>query len=329
MARAHKQASGKWMCTGYNGTLKKQRRFYGRTRQEAERLAAEFSGITEDDITAGMTFYDAAQGFLSDRARVLSPNTIRGYTGIVAGLSDMHDMPIGKIDSKFLQRFVSDLAGRVSPKTVSNRYRFITAVIRYHRPETVFRVKLPDREDKKIVMPSEDEIKMLLEAVKGDVLEVPVLLALFGPMRRGEIAALDAADVDGSIIHVRAAIAKSETGAYVRKQPKTKAGDRYIPMPAFVAAKLPTDGKITPLTPDAITRRFERLTGRIGLNMTFHQLRHWSVSYLHRAGLSDQEILDRAGWKSTGIFRDVYRHGLKGADRATAVFQKFGAENDD
>lgn len=326
MARAHKQKSGKWMCTGYNGTLKKQRRFYGRTRQEAERLAAEFSGITEDDITAGMTFYDAAQGFLADRAKVLSPNTIRGYTGIVAVIPELHDKPIGEINSRFLQKVINEMSGRVSPKTVSNRYGFISTVIKYHRPDTIFKVKLPEAEEKEIVMPSEDEIKMLLEAVKGDVLEVPILLALFGPMRRSEIAALDAADVDGTTIHVRAAIAKSETGAYVRKTPKTKKGNRYVTMPAFVAAKLPKEGKITPLTPDAITRRFERLTKRIGLQITFHQLRHWSVSYLHRAGLSDQEILDRAGWKGTRIFRDVYRHGIKGEDRATAAFEKFGAE---
>ena len=326
MARAHKQKNGKWMCTGYNNALKKQRRFYGHTRQEAERAAMAFSGMAETDITASMTFYDAAQGFLADRARVLSPNTIRGYTGILDALNGIHGVSIGDIDSKYLQRLVNDMAGRVSPKTVSNRYGFISAVIKYHRPDVAFRVRLPEREKKRLVMPSEDDIRKLLEAVKGDVLEVPVLLALFAPMRRGEICALDAADVDGNIIHVRAAIAKSETGAYVVKAPKTASGDRYIALPAFVAAKLPSTGKITPLTPDAITRRFERLTKRIGLSMTFHQLRHWSVSYLHRAGLSEQEILDRAGWSSSGIFREVYRHGIKGEDRATAAFEKFGAE---
>lgn len=324
MATPVKMGDGRWMCRAYNKVLKKQKRFYSETKWEALRLASEYAGTTKEEITATQTFLEAAETFLEDRSRVLSPNTMRGYKGVLAALKGIHDFRVEELDSKAVQRLVNQMAGEVSPKTVMNRYGFITAVLKYANPEIRLNVKLPERPKKKIVMPSEAEIKAVLLAVKDTILEVPVMLALFGPMRRGEISALDASNISGNVVHVQYAIAKDENGQYVRKSPKTAAGDRYIIYPQFVVDKLPKEGKVTYLTPDAITRRTERLMKDLGMKYTFHQLRHWSVSYLHRAGLSDQEILDRAGWSSTGIFKEVYRHGLKEEDRAVRAFEKFG-----
>lgn len=334
MAKAIKLPSGKWQCRGYNNVLKKQRKFSADTKREAERLAAVFAGETKESIIDSTTFLEAAESYIANRSAVLSPSTIAGYTRMLSvDLVPLHDVYITDITSEFLQKLINDTARThrqksssprtISAKTIKNRYCFITAVVRSVIPGATFSVDIPKRVRPVLLMPSDDEIKRLLDYVEGTEMEVPLLLALFGPLRRGEICALNADHINGNVVHVQYAIAEGEGGSLHRKGPKTAAGDRYITFPDFVIEKLPKEGPVTSLSPNAISSRMPHIMKRIGLPYTFHQLRHWSVSYLHRQGLSDQEILDRAGWESTAIFREVYRHGVKGEDRAAAAFNQF------
>lgn len=66
-------------------------------------------------------------------------------------------------------------------------------------------------------------------------MELPILLAAFGPMRRGEICALDSTDISGNIVHVSKNMVRTEDNAWIIKSPKSYAGDRYIDFPDFVA----------------------------------------------------------------------------------------------
>lgn len=68
-------------------------------------------------------------------------------------------------------------------------------------------------------------------------MELPILLAAFGPMRRGEICALDTADISGNIVHVRKNMIRTPENTWIIHQPKSYAGDRYIDFPDFVSAK--------------------------------------------------------------------------------------------
>ena len=44
--------------------------------------------------------------------------------------------------------------------------------------------------------------KPIMDITQGTEMEIPILLATLGPMRRGEICALDSAHVSGNIVHV-------------------------------------------------------------------------------------------------------------------------------
>lgn len=323
MAKAVKTASGKWKCRSYNKVLGKQKQFTADTKKEAERLAAVYAGETRQMVVNRTVFLQAAESYIDNREAVLSPGTIREYRRMLyTNLADLHSRQVAAITSEELQAWVNRQAAYQSPKTVRCEFAFITAVIHSVVPAAAFSVDLPKKVRQGIKMPSEDDIQRLLAAVEGTDMEVPILLALFGPMRRGEICALDADHVNGNTVHVQYALAQNEAGRWVKKAPKTFAGDRYIEFPDFVIEKLPKEGPVTNLTPNSITTRMPRIMKKLGMDYTFHQLRHWSVSYLHKHGLSDQEILDRAGWESTGIFKEVYRHSLKGKDRAVEMFSK-------
>jgi len=321
--KAERLPSGKYRIRVYDSKLKKQVSFIHESKKEAERQASLYR-CQMDMPKSHKNFETVANAYIENRSAVLSPGTIREYKRLLKyDCEPLYKVSLDAITGEMLQQTINKKAVSHSPKTVKCLYCFICAVIRSELPLKRFIVDLPKKTKVKFEMASEDEIKALLKEVENTQMEVPILLALFGPMRRAEICALDRSEIHGNIVHVKYAVAQDEFGEWVRKAPKTYSGDRYIEYPEWVIKKLPESGPVTELTPNSITARFPHIMKRLGMKYTFHQMRHWSVSYLHKAGLSDQEILDRAGWQSTGIFKEVYRHGIKGEDRAAEVFKKF------
>lgn len=48
-------------------------------------------------------------------------------------------------------------------------------------------------------IPSDQDVKKLLNTVSDTEMELPILLSAFGPMRKGEICTLHAEDTQGSL----------------------------------------------------------------------------------------------------------------------------------
>lgn len=135
---------------------------------------------------------------------------------------------------------------------------------------------LPKKVRPELYIPSDEEIKKLIEYVKNDEMEIPILLAAFGPMRRGEICALDSSDIKDGVVHVSKSMVLDSERNWVIKSPKSYSGDRYIRFPDFVLSKLSKNGRITSLNPSMITDRFRDILKRTGIpHFRFHDLRHY------------------------------------------------------
>ena len=106
------------------------------------------------------------------------------------------------ITQEDIQKAINIEAQSHSPKTVRNSHGLISAVMRVYRPNFALNTALPKKVRPEIYVPSDAEIKQLLSSVAGTGMELPVLLAAFGPMRRGEICALSSEDISGNIVHV-------------------------------------------------------------------------------------------------------------------------------
>lgn len=143
-------------------------------------------------------------------------------------------------------------------------------------------------------------------------MEIPILLAAFGPMRRSEICALDSDHISGNIIHVEYAMVMDENNKWVIKPPKSFAGDRNIEFPDFVIEKLKNkSGRVVTLSPAQISDRFVTLLKRAGIpHFRFHDLRHYGASIQHALGVSDAYIMERGGWGSDTVLKSVYRHTM-------------------
>lgn len=152
-----------------------------------------------------------------------------------------------------------------------------------------------------------------METVAGTPMEIPVLLAAFGPMRRGEICALDKDHIQGNIVHVEFSMALDENNQWVIKAPKSIAGDRYIEFPDFVILKLQgKTGRIVGLTPSQVSDRFSDILVKAGIpHFRFHDLRHYSASIQHALGIPDAYIMKRGGWEDDAVLKDVYRHTME------------------
>lgn len=332
MAAAKKLPSGSWRCLVYShteeipqpdGTVKKKRIYKSFTdddpspkgKRRCEKAAADWANSKEQsNSTPQMTFGEAVDAYISAREAVLSPCTIRDYKSIRKNkVSSLMNISLRDISPEQIQNAINIEALSVSPKTVRNIHGLVSAVLASYRPDIALHTVLPKKVRPSLYVPSDGEIKRLMEYAKGSEMELPILLAAFGPMRRGEIAALESEDITGNVVHVRKNMVRTPDRAWIVKSPKSYAGDRYIEYPDFVADKFKgIDGRIVNMNPGSITDRFNRMLKSAGLpHFRFHDLRHYSASIQHAIGIPDAYIMKRGGWKNDTVLKNVYRHVLE------------------
>lgn len=331
MATAKKLASGSWRCQVYShteeimqpdGSIKKKRIYKSFTsnipghkgKRDAEKQAADWAASKEAISKCKLTYGEALDRYIEARSSVLSPGTIREYKrSRKADLQGLMGKMLSDITQEQIQIEINKESLTHSPKSVRNMHGLLSAVFAAYRPEFVLRTALPKKVRPTLYIPTETDIRKLMGYVEGTEMEIPVLLAAFGPMRRGEIAALRSDHIKGDIVHVEFAMALDENNKWVQKSTKSESGDRYIQFPSFVIKKLEgIDGKITSLKPNQISDRFIDIIKRAGLpKFRFHDLRHYSASIQHALGIPDAYIMQRGGWKSDAVLKNVYRHALE------------------
>lgn len=340
MATAKKLPSGSWRCQVYDYTDENGKRHYksftstdqsAKGKREAERLAADYAADKEQKkhSSDASLFSDRMESYIVSKEPVLSPATTRGYRNIQKIL--LRDYPvfcrkeIRDISQDDVQKVINDLSRSKSPKTVHNYHGLISSVI---GSDLVLKTSMPQKVRPELYIPSDDEIKALVDAVRDTELEIPVLLGAFCMMRRGEICALTLSDIQGDVIHVHHSLVLGTDKEWHLKAPKTGSSDRYISAPSFVTDRIREIGHITTLNPHSITIMFQRVLTRANIeHFRFHDLRHYSASIRHALGIPDAYIMQEGGWKTDAVLKSVYRHAMSDrqkemADRANAHFSK-------
>lgn len=317
MATAKKLPSGSWRALAYDYTDASGKRHYqsftAPTRKEAEFLAAKFILEKKEHNGPDISFGDALNSYISQREPVLSPSTIREYRRSVKNFDDLKDVLISRITQEIVQTHINHFSKNHSAKSVRDNHALITAVLRTYRPDFALNTVLPQKRRPDLYIPTDGDIKKVMVAASGTEMELPILLAAFGPMRRGEICALRYEDIQGNRVHICRNMVMDGKGQYVIKQPKSYAGNRFIDYPDFIGKKLGVKtGNVTELNPNMITQRFNHVLIRAGVpHFRFHDLRHYGASILHALGMPDAYIMERGGWGSDGTLKNVYRHALE------------------
>lgn len=316
MAKAKKTASGSWRVQAsklINGQLVRKS-FTGANKKEIEREAAQWQLTIAETVAEDITLRNAYDRYIASKENILSPGTVRVYKDTSnKHLQELMPVKISRLTPEMIQKSINKCAAGCTPKTVRNIHGLLSAVLRMFHPGFVLNTTLPQKIPPTLYIPDDSDVKRLMLAVKDTDMEIPILLAAFGPMRRGEICALTSDDIRGNIVSINKAVVRDEDGKTVIKVPKTSSSYREIEYPDFVIEKLKNiEGKITKISPAHITRRFKKIL--ISNNIPifrFHDLRHYNVSILHAMNVPDKYIMARGGWKTNYTMNNVYNHALK------------------
>lgn len=334
--KARKLPSGNWNVRVPVGTDKDGKVIYKsiteRKKDDALRKAALYD-VRGGDIRVG----EMVLRYIMERREVLSPSTYRSYIGIYnASIKDdvFARFQISTLSDTHAQRWVSRVAKDKSPKTVKNTYFLFSAALKYFYPRMDIRVRLPQMMRPVLHTPKTSEVKLIIDLAKERDFELykAILLGSAGMMRRGEIAALTADDLDfkRNIVSVTKSQVRLAEGGYTIKPPKTDSSNRFVRLPQFVMDVLPHSGKVVDLTIAQITNRFIDLVKASGLpHFRFHDLRHYgaSVSVSSSVGASTSTVKDRGGWATDGMMKRVYINSLDDeVDKDTQAINDFFTE---
>lgn len=322
MATAKKLPSGSWRCQVYDYTDANGKRHYksftsdnptAKGKRAAEKMAADYAAEKESKSHCSFTFEEAFDNYVKDRESVLAVSTIREYKRTKrVDLEELSKFKIENITAEQIQELINQIAKYKSPKTVRNIHGIISAILRTYRPEMVLNTTLPQKVPPKLYIPTDEDIQTLLGHIDNDDMMIAVLLAAFGPLRRSEICGLEDTDFNGNVAHVQRAVVLDENKQWVDKTTKSVAGNRFVPFPDFVIDHLKgKTGRIVQLKPNQISDRFIDIVARSGLpHFRFHDLRHYCASIQHALGIPDAYIMQRGGWGSDTVLKQVYRHAL-------------------
>lgn len=269
-----------------------------------------------------VTLGKAVDKFISARSNILSPSTIKAYKSYRrTRFKGYMDCDIGKID---YQRMVNEEAEKISPKTLANAWRLITASLQYMNID-VPKVKTPPIPKSTRPWLDYEQIKTFLKAVRGKDCELAALLALNG-LRRSELLHLSYEDIDTKrgIIHVRGASVYNEKGQFVAKKTNknyTSTRDVHIVIPRITELLSDKDGTIITTKPNTTYVQVNRLCREVGLpEVGVHGLRHSFASLAYHLKWSEATTMREGGWANTSTIHKVYTH-LAAADANNDIVQ--------
>lgn len=328
MAKAKKLPSGMWRSLVYSHTdengKRKYESFTASSRTQAEMMASKFADSRDRKRTQDLTVKEAVQQYISTNEAVLSPATIAGYLSDFKRMKPIYRLRIRKITTDDIQSFISGMTSDYSPKTIKNTYGLLHKALTYFDPEARFNVKLPKHTHKesrknKYAPSDEDVLELFSHAPRK--LQLAIALAAFHSFRRGEISALKFKDLDGNRLHVHADLVQDKDNKWIYKDyPKTEDSDRYATLPdylvSFIGDGAPED-YIIGWMPGTISKRFYELKKGLGIDIRFHDLRHYFASVSAILQIPDIYTASFGGWKADGtVMKEVYQNKIVDMEKA-------------
>lgn len=346
MATAKKLPSGSWRVQLYVGKGPDGKRQYlsftRPTKKEAEYEALQYQLHYKEvsrDATA-MTFQEAAEKYIKSKDGVLSPATIRGYDIILRNhLQSLMPLRLNRITPAMVQEAINeeskpyeDARGRKrtpTPKSVRNIHGFLSAVMRTYHPSLRLDTTLPQKERTEQQYLEPEQIAVLLKAIQGSEMEIPVLLALWLSLRSSEVTGLtwSCVDFDRGTITVQQARVRDKDNRWVEKTTKTTSSTRTISAPPYIMDLLREkrgdagpDDFVIGIKGNCLYQRLKTILKKNGLpDIRFHDLRHTNASVMALLNVPDIYAQQRGGWATPGVMKKVYQHTM--ASKRSAVDQ--------
>lgn len=310
--------------------------------------------ITRNEIgkKENMLFSTLAQIVLDEHVRPnLRPNTesyyITSYNKHI--LEHFGGIPLNKIDSIDIQKFINNKSKTMKPSSVRQIYAVLSSTFnkaidwKYIKENPCRNITLPKIESKNYAeLLSAEEISKLMEAIDNEpeMFKVIFSIALYCGLRQGEILGLTIADIDlkNNYIDVnKQYVSHYKNGKVYHEISSTKTDNsiRKVYMPTAVCKILEqyiNNLKILNINLDkqylfinpktqaiydhnAIYRRFKKLAKSIELyNITFHDLRHLQATMMINSGVNIVVVAKRLG-DTIETVSDTYLHSIEKVEK--------------
>lgn len=322
MAKPTKTKSGKYRVQVFMGYDEQGSRLYHKqvvdTYKEGVQLIARLRLQRKNAARNKTTVKEGLRKFINSVDAIHSPSTIAGYNQLKRNaFGGIENIPIDELTHSHVQAFINQYAVNHNPKTVRNANGLLNQMLRFMGHDGFKHISLPAKKKPKISIPTDEELAICLNLAEHPGMRQAILLAAGAGLRRGEIAALEWKHINyqKSTITIEQAYVKGEGGTLHLRQPKTAFSERTILVGQDILQgfrTLPNKKCKHPvnLTPDAITRRFQRICDKAGFKYRFHDLRHYQASIMVAEGVPDKYAMERMGHASPNMLRNVYQHTM-------------------
>ncbi len=309
-------------------------RFLDRMQQEVER------GHWQPDVRLGRrTLRECCDAYLEENPRVGERWAETCRRNMRLHLDDLLDRPIATITPPMIRAWhAKALRGSGGRTAISQSYRFVRAVLTVavqdgaivRNPCQIPGAGAQRSPERSIATPA--EVAQLIEATTPRF-RAAVALAAWCGLRRGEICALRASDVDLELRRVtvrRNLVELLEAARKFEKDPKSEAGKRTVAIPPHIIPLLEehareyagpiyfvADSRGNQSRGNTIYQAFVRARKTVGLTLAFHDLRHTGQSLAAATGASLVDLKKRLGHSSTAAAQR-YMHAVEGRDAQIA-----------
>ncbi len=256
-------------------------------------------------------------------------------------------LTLRELEARHLQMFYSEMLRRVTPNTVIHYHAVIHSALKYAVKTDMLIQNVADKVDRprknsfQPVFLSADEMQKMFEALRGTKLELPVLVAAFYGLRRGEVVGLkwDAIDFEQGTISVKRTVTSTiidgKYQEFEQQSAKTKSSLRTLPLIGsfreyFMQVKeaqelnkqvcgncynYEYDGFVfvdelgERMRVEYLTNAFPKFLESHGLRrMRFHDLRHSCASLLLANGVPLKHIQEWLGHSDFTTTANIYAH---------------------
>lgn len=326
--------------------------------KELERKSSAGIDVNGDASTCA----ELMERWFADRCPGLAATTRAKYSRGIDRLSEtfVADLPVRKLITQRFGLLLDKLRENVSIRTavdyteplrLSLSWSVSEKLIPFNPLANVRLPKIPKRAQKIL---SDADVSDLVAAATSPSrrcceYRVPLMLALYGGLRREECAGLvwEMVDFDRNRITIREVVTMTPDGKEHRKDPKTDLSSRTISMPAFVMAELRAEYQKflsrsnahtlqhnpghrvcvssvgDPYSLKSYSHPVLRLIREINAQReknnaprmpeaSFHDLRHTHAAMLIRRGVQPKIISERLGHASIKITMDLYGYLMPG-----------------
>ena len=256
-------------------------------------------------------------------------------------------LTLRELEARHLQMFYSEMLRRVTPNTVIHYHAVIHSALKYAVKTDMLIQNVADKVDRprknsfQPVFLSADEMQKMFEALRGTKLELPVLVAAFYGLRRGEVVGLkwDAIDFERDTITIRHTLTTvaldGKRITVAEDRTKNKSSMRTLPLVPFVKERLlelkaeqeenrrlcgrsyvkdytgyvciNEIGDI--IKPNYVSCGFPKLLEEHGLRrVRYHDLRHSCASLLLANGVPMKQIQEWLGHSDFSTTANIYAH---------------------